>query len=147
MRAFLQIDITTLIVGVRNVQRLEKVCALPDCTPQISSNAVSMSQTEILPVDRTEAPLDLRSEIFFREAEREMAAFIVAVEELYGIKAGQLAVEYWMDQLSKLEWSNREGPLLRQVTIAAASRLAKKSVEDFYNPSRRIAVNDHAQEE
>ena len=102
-----------------------------------------MSRAEVLPVNRRGEPFDPCSEVSFCEAEREMAAFVAAARELHGIEAGQLAAEYWIDQLNKSDWSNQKGPIPRQVTIAAASRLAKNTVDDSSNPSRhRVRSHD-----
>jgi hypothetical protein len=97
-------------------------------TPWIfSKGGVSMLRAKMLPVDRAEQPFVPCSEVFLSAAEREMAAFVVAAKELNGFEVGQLAAECWLEQLSKMDWSNREGPTLRQVTIAAASQLAKST--------------------
>lgn len=60
-------------------------------------------------------------------AERELGAFIRAVTELYGSEQARLSAEDWLDELmlvDKLPASTaREW---RLVTIAAASRLAKR---------------------
>src|ERR1700761_9060025 len=101
-----------------------------------------MSREKILPVDRTEEPFVSCSKIFFSTSERAMAAFVAAAEELYGIEAGQLATEHWIEQMAKSDWPNLEVSALRQVTIAAASQLAKSTVKDSSNPSRRI-VGSH----
>lgn len=99
-----------------------------------------MPREETLKIDRTDLVFAARAEICFSEAKREMGAFVAAAEELYGVEAGQLAAEYWIDQVNKLDSSNREGATLRQVTVAAASRLAKNTVEDYSNPPERITI-------
>jgi len=59
-------------------------------------------------------------------AEREIAAFVSAVDELFGPEATLPAAEYWMEELNKVDWSsNYVDPDWRQITIAAAARLAK----------------------
>ena len=58
-------------------------------------------------------------------AEREMAAFISAVDHLFGFEHSQRAAEYWIEHLEKMSLPrNPTPPLLRQVTIAAASHFA-----------------------
>lgn len=84
-----------------------------------------MFRQEMAPVNQAEQPFLLCDEVFLRSAEREMAAFVGAVIELYGLETSQLAAEYWIEQLNRVDWPNREGLSLRQVTIAAASQLAK----------------------
>ncbi len=58
-------------------------------------------------------------------AEREMVSFVAAVNELFGSGAGQLAAEYWMDELGEVDWSlNEVAPNWRQISIAAAARMS-----------------------
>jgi len=90
-----------------------------------------MLRAKMFPVDRAEQPFVPCSEIFLSAAEREMPAFVVAAKELNGFEAGRLAAECWLEQLSKMDWSNREGPTLRQITIAAASQLAKSTAYGY----------------
>ncbi len=92
-----------------------------------------MFREKIFPVDRIEEPFAPCSKIFLSAAEREMAAFVAAAQELYGTDAGKLAAECWIAQMIKSDWSNRASPTFRQVTIAAASQLAKSTVEDSSN--------------
>lgn len=99
-----------------------------------------MPREDLLPIDRTDAIFASDAEIFFSEAEREMGAFVAAAEELYGVEAGHLAAEFWIEQVNKLDPSNRQRSTLRQVTGAAASKLAKNTVEDPSNPPERIAI-------
>jgi hypothetical protein len=60
-------------------------------------------------------------------AERELSAFISAVEELHGPAQAQLSAEDWLDELElmdgKPKFANRHW---RGVTIAAAARLADR---------------------
>jgi signal transduction histidine kinase len=67
-------------------------------------------------------------------AEREIAAFVAAVDELFGPEATIPAAEYWMEELNKVDWSlDYVDPDWRHITIAAAARLSKaRSIE----PSR-----------
>ena len=86
-----------------------------------------MPGAEILAANRTEERFDQCNENFFNAAEREMAAFFAAVQELYGTEAGPLGAEYWIEELNRLDCSTLDGSIPRQVTIAAASRLARNA--------------------
>jgi hypothetical protein len=58
-------------------------------------------------------------------AEKEMAAFVIAVNKLFGCEPARQAVEYWMEQLFSCDWSCDEiNPNWRHLTIAASARLA-----------------------
>lgn len=100
-----------------------------------------MFQRAILPIHRAEQPFVPCGETFLCGAEREMAAFVAAAEELHGSESGQLAGECWLEQLNKTTGSNRWDATLRQVTIAAAFQMAKSTAEDASKPSRPIIDN------
>ena len=59
-------------------------------------------------------------------ADRELAAFMSAVTELYGLEQGRISAEDWLDELESIdrmpESTTREW---RFITIAASARLAK----------------------
>jgi len=60
-------------------------------------------------------------------AARELAAFAHAISELFGAEQARQAVEDWVEELKSSDWPNgRVTPDCRQVTIAAAARLAKR---------------------
>lgn len=60
-------------------------------------------------------------------AEKELAAFVAAVIELFGPEESLEAAEDWIEELDLLEWpTGNAKPDFRQVTIAAASRLAQR---------------------
>lgn len=60
-------------------------------------------------------------------AERELAAFIAAVTELYGVEEAWMSAEVWLDELATLNTlpgsASRDW---RMVTIAALARLATR---------------------
>ena len=62
-------------------------------------------------------------------AERELGSFISAVTELYGRQQAEISAGEWLDELESMD-----GPAeptlrsLRQVTIAAAARLATRVI-------------------
>ena len=71
------------------------------------------------------APADLAALV--ASAERELGAFMKAVTETFGSKEGRLAAEDWVEELeSTLEHSGVSSHDWRSITIAAASRLAKR---------------------
>ena len=58
-------------------------------------------------------------------AERELAAFLSAVTELYGTEPAEMAAEVWLDELEMM--NSLPGPVSRdwrKVTVAALARLA-----------------------
>lgn len=58
-------------------------------------------------------------------AERELAAFLGAVTELYGAEQAEISAEIWLEELDSM--SNLPGPASRDwrtVTVAALARLA-----------------------
>jgi len=60
-------------------------------------------------------------------AEKELAAFAGAVTELFGAEQARRAVEDWMEELELSDWPTGSAlPDCRQVTIAAAARLANR---------------------
>jgi hypothetical protein len=62
-------------------------------------------------------------------AEKEMAAFVTAVDNLFGCEPARQAVEYWMEQLMRGDWSCDEiSPNWRHLTITASARLADSVV-------------------
>ncbi|HEX4019880.1 MAG TPA: hypothetical protein VHX63_01945 [Acidobacteriaceae bacterium] len=61
----------------------------------------------------------------FHAAEKEMTAFVYAVDQLFGAESSWRAAEYWIEQLETIHSpGNPSVSDLRHVTIAAASRLA-----------------------
>ena len=75
-------------------------------------------------------------------AERELAAFALAVEELFGGAQARQSIEDWMAELELMDWQKRDVVLVwRQVTVASAIRLARrvnapslKKPTEFLNP-------------
>ena len=60
-------------------------------------------------------------------AERELAAFAIAVRELFGPEEASLSTEEWIDELESLHWPVGPGASdFRRITVAASSRLAHR---------------------
>lgn len=60
-------------------------------------------------------------------AERELAAFVRAVEERFGDVQARQSIEDWMEQLESMHWPEGGGdPDWRLLTIAASARLAAR---------------------
>ena len=71
------------------------------------------------------APADLAALV--ASAERDLGAFMKAVTDSFGPKEGRLAAEDWVEELeSTLEHRGVSSDDWRSITIAAASRLAKR---------------------
>ena len=72
-------------------------------------------------------------------AEKELAAFAGAVTELFGAEQARRAVEDWMEELELSDWPTGSAlPDCRQVTIAAAARLANR-VNSLFRASGSLA--------
>lgn len=60
-------------------------------------------------------------------AEKELAAFAQAVQELFGEEQARQSVEDWMDELEGMDrWGQRVMPSWRSLTIAAVVRLSRR---------------------
>ena len=57
-------------------------------------------------------------------AERELSAFLAAVNELFDAELARQAADNWMEELEQTDWPS-DAPAIdwRRVTIAAAARL------------------------
>ena len=60
-------------------------------------------------------------------AERELSAFVTAVQELFGAEQSWQAGNIWIEELERMDWPS-EAPVTdwRKVTIAAARRLVDR---------------------
>lgn len=59
-------------------------------------------------------------------AERELAAFLGAVTELYGTHEAAISGDVWLDELQGLNSLPASAPDWRNITIAALARLASR---------------------
>jgi hypothetical protein len=81
-------------------------------------------------------------------AEKELAAFMVSVERLFGEAASRRAGEYWVENLAELRVSKTNTcPDWRFLTIAAAKRLASEMTTDLAqinqeNAEREVVRSD-----
>jgi hypothetical protein len=65
---------------------------------------------------------------FLSDAEKELAAFARAVQELCGAGQVRQSIEDWIEELESMDWRCEEAvPDWRGITIAAAVRLASRS--------------------
>ena len=80
-------------------------------------------QTIVSTTRTTENPVGF-SVILLLMAEKELAAFTLAVSELLGPEQARQTIEDWIEQLQLMDWAT-EGvmPHWRGLTMAAASRL------------------------
>ncbi|HME36509.1 MAG TPA: hypothetical protein VKF84_14835 [Candidatus Sulfotelmatobacter sp.] len=64
---------------------------------------------------------------FLPGAEKELAAYAGAVQELFGSEQARQSVEDWLTELELMDWPARDAlPDWRHVTVAAATRLARR---------------------
>jgi hypothetical protein len=60
-------------------------------------------------------------------AERELSAFVAAVNQWFGAEQGRKAAKNWIDELVRTDWPSGASVIdWRKVTIAAAARLARR---------------------
>lgn len=91
---------------------------------------VAMCAEKITPIDRNEERYVPLSPVILANAERELSAFVSAIDELFGSAVVPIAAEYWMEELNKVDWSlHRADPDWRSITIAAAARLAEDEID------------------
>ena len=59
-------------------------------------------------------------------AERELSAFVTAVNQLFGAEQGRTAANNWIEELERTDWPSGASVIdWRKVTIAAAARLVR----------------------
>lgn len=64
---------------------------------------------------------------FLSDAEKELAAFARAVQELFGSRQVRQSIEDWIEELESMDWRCAESaPDWRGITIVAAVRLASR---------------------
>jgi hypothetical protein len=60
-------------------------------------------------------------------AERELSAFVTAVNQLFDAEQGRKAAKNWIEELERTDWPSGASVIdWRKVTIAAAARLARR---------------------
>jgi hypothetical protein len=60
-------------------------------------------------------------------ADKELTAFVYAVQKLFGSEQARQAGDDWIEELEVMDWPAGEGtPEWRRITIAAATRLASR---------------------
>ena len=58
-------------------------------------------------------------------AEKELSAFIRAVDKLFGAEQAQQSARHWIEELERMDWPSGESiPDWRRATVAASARLA-----------------------
>ena len=65
--------------------------------------------------------------LLLTDAGRELAAFLQAVNDLFGTEQAQQSSQDWIEELESIDWSTQKiNPDWRAITIAAAIRLARR---------------------
>jgi len=60
-------------------------------------------------------------------AERELSAYVTAVNQLFGAEQGRKATKTWLEELERTDWPSGASVIdWRKVTIAAAARLVRR---------------------
>ena len=74
-----------------------------------------------------EKPASTSAEALGSDAEKELAAFARAVQELFGPEQARQAIEDWMEELESVDWRSQKTVRdWRGLTTAAAVRLASR---------------------
>ena len=82
-----------------------------------------MRQDEVIP---TESSVRSNDDVM-RAAERELAAFALAVKEMFGTEQERLSIEDWMQELEAMNGTTENvNPGWRRLTIAAATQVATR---------------------
>ena len=82
-----------------------------DCQLAKSSNAEASNQPEL-------------ATVLFISAMKELAAFFIAVKNLFGVEQASQSAIHWIEELESMDWPSDEPmPNWRQVTLAASARL------------------------
>ena len=77
-------------------------------------------------------------------AEKELAAYVRAVEELYGPDEARQSVEDWIAEMKWMDWPGEDAsPDWRCLTIAAAKRLAGRLRESICVQQQVQGRRDH----
>ncbi len=72
-------------------------------------------------------------------AEKELAAYMFAVQELFGSEHAREAADVWIEELELLDWPAGDGdPAWRRITIAAAIRLARRLNPAEFNETAKF---------
>jgi hypothetical protein len=60
-------------------------------------------------------------------AERELSAFVTAVNQLFDAVHGRKATKHWIEELERTDWPSQASVVdWRKVSIAAAARLVRR---------------------
>src|SRR5208337_3452530 len=69
-------------------------------------------------------------------AEKELAAYAAAVQELFGPQQARQSIDDWVEELELTNWPTEAGiPDWRRITIAAAIRLADRVNAPEFKPT------------
>jgi hypothetical protein len=76
---------------------------------------------------------------FLMLAEREMSAFVSAVDELFGAEQARQSAADWIEELELMDWPTGESiPNWRQVTLGASVRLSALRCGKFGKGLRKV---------
>lgn len=82
-----------------------------ECQLFKSSNAEASNQSEL-------------ATALFISAMKELAAFFIAVKNLFGAEQASTSAIHWIEELERMDWPTEEYmPNWRQVTFVASARL------------------------
>ena len=76
-------------------------------------------------------------------AEKELAAYALAVQEVFGCDESRQSIEDWMEEIEGMDWPSGDAiPDWRLLSIAAAVRLARR-VDVKTGKSETVVIPSH----
>ena len=106
---------------------IEAVASLPlDLSSKCERDLARGDQMRALDREEAFSSLTAKHEASCADAERELGAFVTAVNGLYGVHAAEIATNYWIEEIESVRVNiDEKPPMWRGVTVAAANRLAR----------------------
>src|ERR1700730_15034955 len=85
---------------------------------------VMVDKQEISRNSETDRYIQLAND-FIALAEKELSAFIRAVQQLFGAEKAPKSALHWLEELERMDWPSGDSiPDWRQATVGASTRLA-----------------------
>src|SRR5258708_18086083 len=89
-----------------------------------SPKVVTLEKRKISTDAETDRYIQLAND-FLVLAEKELSAFIGAVQKLFGAEQARQSALHWIEELERMDWPTPESiPDWRQATVVASARLA-----------------------
>src|ERR1700730_11578631 len=100
------------------------------CEAWVGPMVVMLEKRRMLMGEETDRRNQLASD-FLILAEKELSAFIRAVDELFGAEQARKSALDWIEELGRMDWPSGESiPDWRRATVGASARLGALSSEE-----------------